>query len=79
MADKQKGIPPDLPDYKSRWRGEQTPGRASGIALAEQYGDERTERQLGANPRYFLPPTPSGRYSGKRTAKKKRTARKTRR
>lgn len=63
----------DLPAYKARWKGERTPGRASGIDLAERYGDERTARQLGAT--RFLPLTPSGRYSEK--PKKKRTGRRT--
>ena len=68
-------VPPDLTTRKSIWR-EREPGRASGIALAEQYGDERTARQLGAT--RFLEPPPSGRYAVKRqTAKKKRTARRT--
>ncbi len=81
MADKRKGIPENLPDYKSRWKGAREPGRAAGIALAEQYGDERTQRQLGANPRYFLSPTPTSRDAERRTtrAKKKRTRRQTRR
>jgi hypothetical protein len=79
MADKRKGIPENLPDYKSRWKGAREPGRAAGIELAERYGDERTQRQLGANPRYFLSPTPSGRSAGRAAAKKKRTGRKTRR
>ena len=65
----------DLPAYKARWKGERSPGRASGIDLAERYGDERTARQLGAT--RFLDPTPSGRYAEKKRTKKKRTGRRT--
>ena len=62
-------VPPDLPTRKPI-RGEREPGRASGIALAEQYGDERTARQLGAH--RFPDPMPNEQRSTKR---KKRTGR----
>ena len=60
----------DLPAYKARWTGERTPGRASGIDLAERYGDERTARQLGAH--RFIDPTPAERSSTPRKGKRKK-------
>ena len=67
-------VPPDLPTRKPI-PGEREPGRASGIALAEQYGDERTARQLGAH--RFIDPPPSGRYAEKKRTRNKRTSRRT--
>jgi hypothetical protein len=62
----------DLPAYKEKWTGERTPGRASGIDLAERYEDERTARQLGAH--RFLDPTPE-RSTTRKGKRKKATGR----
>ena len=67
-----RDVPENL-EYKKHTRRRVEPGRASGIAMAQRYGDERTEQQLGAS--RFLDPTPDERQAARSTRRKKRTGR----